>query len=355
MVTLILLALLLLPFLLFGGVLAFFWKSRRRAVLLWSVCSYAVVALIVLFGVGPYVIARMVAHSGSRPMDKRLKDTPAEYKIPYEDVVFEARDSVKLSGWFIPPTTRRVVLVCTHGLFRNRVEMLDHIMPLARDGYGALLYDSRSHGSSDQSIVSLGYYERNDVLGAIEYVHRRYQDAVEMPAIVLMGVSMGAVATLEAAAESTDYCALILDSPFSNLRETIVDHTWLFFRLPSFPFPSLFLFWFQRIAGFDPGRVDSHKALQRAQPVPLLLITSRGDKRIRSQVARALYNESKASIKRIETFGDDVPHGAAARLHPAEYTAILKSFLEEALGEAAKPVANLAPATSPSEKESPPR
>jgi pimeloyl-ACP methyl ester carboxylesterase len=355
MITLILLALLLLPFVLVGGILAFFWKSRRRAVLLCSAYSYAVVALVVLFGAGPYVVARLVTHSGSRPIDKRLKSTPADYRVPYEDVVFEARDAVKLSGWFVPPTSRRVVLICTHGLFRNRVELLDRIMPLAHDGYGAMLYDSRSHGSSDQSIVSLGYYERNDVLGAIEYVHRRYQDAVDMPGIVLMGVSMGAVATLEAAAESRDYNALILDSPFSGLRETIVDHSWLLFKLPRYPFPSLFLFWFQRIAGFDPGRVDSHKALQRARPVPLLLIASQGDERIRSQVAQALYNESKAPIKRIEVFGTDVPHGAAARLHPAEYSAILRSFLEEALGEAAEPVANQPSAIRPSEIESSPQ
>jgi pimeloyl-ACP methyl ester carboxylesterase len=355
MVTLILLALLLLPFVLVGGILAFFWKSRRRAVLLCSAYSYAVLALVVLFGAGPYVVARLVTHSGSRPMDKRLKSTPADYRVPYEDVVFEARDAVKLSGWFVPPTSRRVVLICTHGLFRNRVELLDRIMPLAHDGYGAMLYDSRSHGSSDQSIVSLGYYERNDVLGAIEYVHRRYQDAADMPGIVLMGVSMGAVATLEAAAESRDYNALILDSPFSSLRETIVNHSWLLFKLPRYPFPSLFLFWFQRIAGFDPGRVDSHKALQRAQPVPLLLIASLGDERIRSQVAQVLYNESRAPIKRIEIFGTDVPHGAAARLHPAEYSAILRSFLEDALGEAAKPVANQPSAIRPSEIESSPQ
>ena len=355
MVTLILLLLVFVPFLLVGGTFAFFWKRKRRKVLLWTACSYAAAALILLFGAGPYVIARLVTHSGSRPMDKKLKSTPADYRISYEDVAFEARDSIKLCGWFVPPTSRRVVIVCTHGLFRNRVEMLDRMMPLAHDGYGALLYDSRSHGASDTSIVSLGYYEHSDVLGAIDYVLRRYQDAAEMPAIVLMGVSMGAVATLEAAAESSDYNALILDSPFSSLRETIIDHTWLFFKLPRYPFPSLFLFWFQHMTGFDPLRVDSHKALQRAKPVPLLLITSRGDERIHPEVARALYSESRASIKRIEVFGKDVPHGAAARLHPAEYTAALRRFLEEALGEAARPVSHQPPATSSNGTESSPR
>jgi len=355
MVTLILLALLLIPCVLVGGVLALFWKARRPAILRWTAASYLLLVLLVLFGVGPYIMATMVAHAGTRPMDRAIKTTPADFKVPYEDVVFEARDSVRLRGWFVPPTTRRIVIICTHGLFRNRTELLDVIMPLARDGYGTLLYDSRSHGASDKSIVSLGYYERNDVLGAVQYVLRRYQDSPDKLGIVLLGVSMGAVAVLEAAEESKDYNAVILDSPFSSLKETVVDHSWLFFKLPRYPFPNLFLFWFQRIAGFDDGRVDSFQAIRRIEPVPLLIIASEGDVRIRPTVARELYDAAGSSNKRIKIFGKDVPHGAAARIHPDEYYALVKSFLADAFAEHARPSASQAEPTSSSEAGSSPK
>ncbi len=355
MVTLILLALLLVPCVLVGGILALFWKAARPSILRWTTFSYLLLVLLVLFGVGPYVIATMVTHAGTRPMDRAIKTTPADFKIPYEDVVFEARDSVRLRGWFVPPTTKKVVIVCTHGLFRNRTELLDVIMPLARDGYGALLYDSRSHGTSDKSIVSLGYYERNDVLGAIQYVLRRYQDSPEKPGIALLGVSMGAVAVLEASAETKDYNVLILDSPFSNLRMTVVDHTWLFFKLPRYPFPSLFLFWFQHIAGFDADRVDSFKAIRRIEPVPLLIIASEGDVRIRTSVARELYDLSGSPNRRIKIFGKDVPHGAAARVHPEEYYLLLKNFLADAFGQPAVTREGRMTSTSSSEAESLPQ
>jgi pimeloyl-ACP methyl ester carboxylesterase len=305
------------------------------AVLRWSAAFYLILAVLILFGAGPYFLARMASHAGTRPTDQQIKTTPADYHIPYEDAVFEARDSVGLRGWFVPPASRKAVIICTHGLFRNRTELLEAVMPLARDGYGTLLYDSRSHGSSDKSIVSLAYHERNDVLGAIRYVRSRDRDTVNQPAIVLLGVSMGAVAVMEAAAETRDYGALILDSPFSSLRETVVDHTWLLFKLPRYPFPSLFLFWFQRIAGFDADRLDSRKAMERVLPVPLLMIASEGDARIKPAVARQLFTESKASLKKIEIFPKDVPHGAAARIHPAAYAALLESFLAEALGAGA--------------------
>jgi fermentation-respiration switch protein FrsA (DUF1100 family) len=333
MVTGVLLAVLLLPFLLIGGPVALFWKRKRKAVLRWLVIAYPVVALVIIFGVGPYWLARMIAHAGTRPFDIGLKDTPAEYDLHFEDVTFEAADGVRLSGWFIPPSGKNAIIIGTHGLFRSRVELLSRTAHLCEAGYGAFLYDSRSHGSSGKAIVSFGFYEKNDVQGAIHFVERRYHDASRKPAIVLMGVSMGAVAVLEAAAASTDYSVLVLDSPFSSLKQTIADHTWLFLRLPRFPFADLFLFWFGRIAGFDPGLLDSQAALRKVLPVPLLMIASEGDKRIPPRVARSLYEEARAPLKMLKLFGADVPHGAAARLHPREYDAVLESFLDKALAE----------------------
>jgi pimeloyl-ACP methyl ester carboxylesterase len=328
-ITLILLGVLLLPFLLIGGGMALFWKRMRRSVLRWACISYVIFALLLLFGLGPYLLALSIVKSGTRMPDRLLKDTPAQYNIQYEDIVFESSDHVRLSGWFIPPAGGHAILLCSHGLFRNRVEVLNRVIPLAKAGNGVLLYDSRSHGSSEKAVVSLGFYERNDVLGAMHYVRRRYPGSMPQPEIILMGVSMGAVAVLEAAAESRDYSAIILDSPFSGLKDTVIDHSWLFLKLPRFPFPSLFLFWFQRLAGFDPDRVNSHTAIQHMGLVPLLIIASEGDERIRPDVARSLYSEAISPLKKLEMFGNDVPHGAAARLHPEAYSRVLLGFLDK--------------------------
>jgi pimeloyl-ACP methyl ester carboxylesterase len=335
MVTIALLGLLLLTFLIFGGSAALLWKRRRRSILRWSLISYVTLVILVIFGIGPPLTAWSLIHAGTRLPDRRLKDSPAQYQVQYEDVALDAQDNVRLSGWFVPPTGRKVVIICSHGLFRNRIEVLPRTMALAKAGYGALLYDSRSHGSSDKAVVSLGYYEKNDVLGAIQYIRRRYQDAAEQPRIVLMGVSMGAMATIEAAAETRDYSALILDSPFSGLRDAVVDHSWLFLKMPRYLFPPLFLFWFQQLAGFDPDRVDSHKALQRIQPVPILIVASEGDYRIGAGVAQTLYAEARSPVKKLEVFGKDVTHGAAARIHPQAYSSLLLNFLDKALSESA--------------------
>src|SRR5262249_1430107 len=332
MFTLIVLGLLLLPFLIVGGGLGLFWRRKRRAIWRWSGMLYLLAALLLLFVIGPYLMARFIVRAKSRAPDLLLNETPADFNITYEDIEFDAMDSLNLKGWFVPPSRKNAILICTHGLFRTRVEMLSRAMAVAQAGYGVLLYDSRSPGTSDKGIVSLGYFERNDVLGAVRYIETRYPDRASRPKIVLMGISMGAVATLEAAAQSKDYSALILDSPFSSFSETIGDHAWLFLRLPRFPFTPSFLLWFRWLAGFDPRLVNSHQAMSRVQPVPLLLISSEGDRRIGSGVARSLYQESRSKMKKLEVFGPDVGHGAAARLHPEAYASLLLNFLAAALG-----------------------
>ena len=329
MLSLILLGILFIPFALVGG-LALLWKSKRQLIWRWTLWLYLGAIPILFFGIGPYGMARILTHAGSRPPDLKLTDTPADYGVNFESITFESSDGLHLNGWWIPPTTKDGVLICTHGLFRTRVELLARAMVAAKSGYGVLLYDSRSHGKSEKGVVSLGCHEANDVLGAIHYVLNRYE-ARPAPKIVLMGVSMGAVATLLAAAQSDQYVAIILDSPFSSIEDTVIDHTWLFFKLPRYPFTPLFLHWFNKFSGCDPRLVDSHLALKHLLPVPMLFIGSEGDRRIGPDIARHLYQESDSPSKRIKIFGKDVGHGAAYRLHPDDYAAVLVDFLDHTL------------------------
>ncbi len=333
MLSLIFLGILFIPFALVGG-LALFWKSKRRLILRWTLFSYLGAIPIFFLVVGPYAMARILTHAGSRPLDLRLRETPADYGVNFESIAFESRDGLHLNGWWIPPTTKDGVLICTHGLFRTRVEMLSRAIVAAKSGYGVLLYDSRSHGKSEKGVVSLGCHEASDVLGAIQYVHNRYEGH-PAPKLVLMGISMGAVTTLLAAAQSSDYVAIVVDSPFSSIEETVVDHTWLFFKLPRYPFTPLFLYWFSKFSGCDPRLTDSHLALKHLLPVPMLFIGSEGDRRIGPDVARHLYQESDSPSKHIKIFGKDVGHGAAYRLHPDDYAAVLVDFLDHTLANGA--------------------
>jgi len=180
---------------------------------------------------------RMIA-----PPRQPLWCTPDDMGLPYENVDFPARDSVRLSGWFIP-AARAVdggggnpTVILVHGGGWNRlgdaagdivadlsgstpVELLRLAHALHYDGYHVLMYDQRNHGeSAAHPPVTFGQTEAEDLLGAIAYLQTRPElgagtrGAARIGAI---GFSMGANAILYALARTDDLRAAIAVQPMT--------------------------------------------------------------------------------------------------------------------------------------------
>jgi hypothetical protein len=81
-------------------------------------------------------------------------DPLTDLGLTFETVEFEAADSRKLRGWWIPPVadaskTDGVAMVCVHGSGRDRRGWLRHAEEFTAAGYAVLLFDCRGHGISD--------------------------------------------------------------------------------------------------------------------------------------------------------------------------------------------------------------
>ncbi|KAF0188776.1 MAG: Arabinose efflux permease, partial [bacterium] len=174
------------------GKVIFIKKSWQKQTLRAAV----ILVIIVLVGI-PWLLSFFVTKAGTRPDERVRKDTPAQQSVEYQDVEFQSIDGNKLSGWYLPSRTEKITFVMTHGLFRSRYEMMDRAIDLWKEGYGVLLYDLRRHGKSPAEFSTLGFYERNDVIAAVKFVRKKAPENK----LVLMGVSMGAAATLLASAE----------------------------------------------------------------------------------------------------------------------------------------------------------
>lgn len=171
---------------------------------------------------------RMVA-----PARQPLWATPAEMGLPFETVQFPARDSVRLSGWFIPanrPSSREgATIILLHGWGWNRlgdaaddllanfsgatpVELLRLAHALHYEGYHVLMFDLRNHGeSASHPPVTFGLGEANDLLGALAYLQTRPE--VDAGRIGAIGFSMGANAILYTLPQSADLRAAIAVQP----------------------------------------------------------------------------------------------------------------------------------------------
>ncbi len=164
-------------------------------------------------------------------MDLDLTSSPADYGLAFEEVRFSATDGVPISGWLLSGGTRQAVVACGHGLFRSRREVLDRAAFFRHQGYDTLVFDFRRHGKSGGERVTLGYEERRDFEGAVEFLRSTHPEAP----VVLYGVSMGAGAAVLAARETPAVAAVVADSPFLNIEHTVVHHVKLYFGLPRFP------------------------------------------------------------------------------------------------------------------------
>jgi len=172
---------------------------------------------------------RMIA-----PTRQPLWCAPTDMGLAYENVDFPARDSVRLSGWFIPATPvagGNPTVILVHGWGWNRlgdaagdivadlsgstpVELLRLAHALHYDGYHVLMYDQRNHGeSAAHPPVTFGQTEAEDLLGAIAYLQTRPEvDAARLGAI---GFSMGANAILYALARTDNLRAAIAVQPMT--------------------------------------------------------------------------------------------------------------------------------------------
>ncbi len=304
---------------------------RRRVLrkLAYVVCA---LALFLVFGL-PWLLSFAVTKAGTRPDERRRTDTPAAQGATFEDVTFTSTDGNQLSGWYLPARAHNVTVVLTHGLFRSRYEMLDRGLELWRAGYGVLLYDLRRHGHSPAEFSTIGYDERHDVEAAARFVRARAPGQK----IVLMGVSMGAAATLLAAAEmqnDRDIIAVISESSFLSFADTVTHHVSLIHlprgaSVPAFPFAALLIKFTAWRMNFRAADFDVATAVRQVKR-PILFIGSGRDVRMPNEhVLEPLYAAAPDPRKR-KFIVPEATHGRAYDADPAGYMAAVLDFLKAA-------------------------
>ncbi|HKV42870.1 MAG TPA: alpha/beta hydrolase [Blastocatellia bacterium] len=322
-------------------------KKRPRRWLKWLrrvIVVLVLLAVVLVFGVAPIFLARLITHARTRPNDQTLQilaQTPATYGVEYQTISFRTSDGINISGWYLPSHGKAVTIIYSHGLFRSRREVLERACQLWKLGYGALLYDARNHGESGHSLTTVGYDERKDVEAAVSYL----VDTVHTTdRIALLGVSMGAAADLLAAAETPNVAAVISDSSFLSFDDTVVHHLKLFFHLPAFPLAYELEFLIASDGKFEASKLSPVDAVKAMGSRPILFIGGAHDPRMPPAVAERLYKASsspESSILIVDGPGSE-RHGHSFFVNPALYVETVSRFLDRVLP--ATP-ANITPVT----------
>ena len=168
--------------------------------------------LVLIFALGEGISYRLTSRRA--PNERR---SPGEYGLTFEEVQFPSRDGLMLGGWWIPAkgSTRTVVFLHGHGGSMDPDVQYAPAMNAA--GFNVMMFDFRGHGRSQGDFVSVGYLERQDVLGALDWLAQHGQERAG-----LLGFSMGGAAAMLTAPIAPQVPAIVSDGGPARLTSAII-------------------------------------------------------------------------------------------------------------------------------------
>lgn len=132
--------------------------------------------------------------------------SPAEYGLPFEEVSFPAADGLALRGWWIPAAGAERAVIFLHGQAGSMDPDVQYVPALHAAGLSVLMFDFRAHGRSAGRVTTIGYLERQDVLGAVAFLREK-----GLTRVGLLGFSMGARVALLTAPLCPEVRAVVAD------------------------------------------------------------------------------------------------------------------------------------------------
>jgi uncharacterized protein len=295
---------------------------------------YMLVATAATLGVSGVVAALISALSGflvyqyARARGQWGTDEPPEGSA--EDVSFSsAEDNVRISGWFFAAHDSQpgpAVVLC-HGIWTGRRECLPLALRFRAAGYNVLCFDFRAHGNSDGRFISVGGLETNDVIGAVQYLKQRPE--VDPTRIGVMGFSMGAAATIQAAARCPDIAAVVADSAYASFLDAAKYSFHLVTRVPHFPMAPLAMHWAKVIVHVDANQLRPIDVIGRIAPRPILLTHGVLDEIVPVRHVHTLFQAAEEP-KELWVV-PDAHHVGARDIDPDQYFQRVEGFLRQSL------------------------
>lgn len=307
-------------------------RRKRRRKRIWFWLSFWCLLLVVL---APSASIAFLGWQYLHPPKKPIAETPEVFHLDYQDVSFESQnESVTLKGWLVPAEedTSRIVIFA-HGYSENRSSAnvaLHMAKALHSRSIASLMFDFRGAGESDGTMTSLGYYEKQDLLGAIDYAK-----GLGYEQIGLVGFSMGASTALNVAPEVPEVQAVVADSAFTNLDQYLETNLANLHPLAEVEFmPKLAMWEASLLTGIEPETVQPILSIQNLRDRGIFLIHAEGDEIIPASESRELA-EASASMNTVLWVSPAKNHVGTYSKETNEYlvrtTAFLSYYLEKGL------------------------
>ncbi|WP_424767028.1 alpha/beta hydrolase [Paenibacillus sp. sgz302251] len=305
-------------------------KSRSKHLFVASIAALTAMCLLTVITFHGYV-AWMLAYPFVAPLSSNPK---AAIGVEYEDVIFPSKSgNTTVSGWFIPAVSdynasdqSNRTVIFSHGYGANREETWVPMYELSKllHGlhYNILLFDYGYASEQYKAPATGGLEESQQLLAAVDYVKSRGAED-----IVVWGFSMGAGTALQAALQTDDIDAMILDSLFIPSPEALFDNLNQFVTLPSFSLPlieSMIPLW----TGTSFGSIPANEVISNVYDIPLFIMHGTNDVKAPYQTAEAVAADQGNMLSR-SWIVPNGQHEMLFRAHPQEYIQRAALFLSQ--------------------------
>jgi pimeloyl-ACP methyl ester carboxylesterase len=276
--------------------------------------------------VGAYASSE-VTKIGDHP---QYTDTPATFGLAYEEVFISPRgEDLQLAAWYVPNAVSSRAVILVHGRDASKQNAISgRIVELSAAlhdaGFTVLTIDTRGHGESEGERYSFGFYERYDVLGAVDFlIEKGYKPA----SIGLLGISIGGGAVMGAASQEPGIGALVLESTFADLNPVIEEQWENESGMPMFMLPAVFLM-NRLIYGYDLSDIEPMEDLEKYAPSPVMILHCKADNMFGMWHPETLLTVVPYAEA---TYFDDCEHAELFRDYPEEYKALVIPFFVQNL------------------------
>ena len=243
----------------------------------------------------------------------------------YIDTYITSSDNLKLHAYEVKnenKTDKWAIVV--HGYTSEGKLLSSKAKHLYNMGYNVLVPDLRSHGTSEGNYIGMGWHDRLDIIGWINYIVKNNPNSE----IALHGTSMGSATVLMVSGEKlpSNVKAIVADCGYKSVYDEFSYQLKQLFNLPAFPIMNFSDVVTHIRAGYCLNDASAINQVKKST-TPILYIHGDKDDFVPYYMMDELYNATNSEKEKLTIEGGE--HANSDLVNPKLYWSTVNSFLEK--------------------------
>ena len=255
-----------------------------------ALLAFLISVTVVLFFIGPTMLLQPRRRMEEFYRKLHLPTNPNELGLEYEEIIVHTTDGLRLNSWLVKSAQPAIgTIIYLHGVADCKIDGIRFAKLMHDNRFNVFLLDSRRHGQSEGTYCTYGYYEKHDVIRAIDYLTSRTD--ITPGKIGIFGTSMGAAVAIQSAALDKRITAVVSENSFAALRKIFDDYQMRMIKLPFHYLRNIVIIHSELRAKFKASDVSPFESVKNVR-VPILFVYGTVDPLIKHQYSIQLFEQA---------------------------------------------------------------